>query len=331
MEGQTWPIKSEIKSKRIKWIYPPTHIAWAYLKELRENNKTKKIYDVDPYVEVYQFRDNLYGLFAENADGMADYWMYLIIGPESALLIDTGYGIGDTKGLVETITGGMATIVANTHGHFDHAYGNCRFDKVYCNEHELGRLQAQDEHMWDYLFDGDGNCIWMEFDKNDLPTFKKYEIVPCKNGYTFNLGEGYEVEMVWLPGHAPGHCGFLDKKNRILFAGDSMSSVRSGHGTVDRPNPRASWGGAKYSNLASFTKELDKLVKRMDEFDYVFPSHNMVNIEKGIVPCILKACEEVLEDPNNYDSVFTYVNSKDETSKLFVKEIEGYSQFGYTI
>src|ERR1022692_4657995 len=58
-----WPIKSELKSRRIKFETPQNQISWAYMKELRENNKTRKIYPVNPYVEVYQFRDNLYELF----------------------------------------------------------------------------------------------------------------------------------------------------------------------------------------------------------------------------------------------------------------------------
>ena len=35
-------------------------------------------------------------------DGFADVWMYLVIGPEKALLIDTSFGIGDLKSRVPT-------------------------------------------------------------------------------------------------------------------------------------------------------------------------------------------------------------------------------------
>ena len=59
--------------------------------------------------------------------------MWLIIGPHKAMLIDTAYGLGDMKGLVDEITGGMPLIVANTHVGPDHVLGNCSFDKVYCH------------------------------------------------------------------------------------------------------------------------------------------------------------------------------------------------------
>ena len=142
-----WPNKSQLKSRRIKFDTPQNQISWAFMKELRENNKTRAIYDINPYVEVYQFRDNLYGIFAENCDGKGDVWMYLTVGPERAMLIDTAYGLGDLKGLVDEITGGKPILVVNTHDHYDHAYGNCRFDKVYCHEYLVPYLETQHEHM----------------------------------------------------------------------------------------------------------------------------------------------------------------------------------------
>ena len=76
----------------------------AYMKELRTYNRTKKTYDeIDPYAEVYQFRENLYGIYTQNADGGGAPWIYLVLGPEKAMLIDTGFGIGDLKSLVEKL------------------------------------------------------------------------------------------------------------------------------------------------------------------------------------------------------------------------------------
>jgi glyoxylase-like metal-dependent hydrolase (beta-lactamase superfamily II) len=334
MKQQICPIESGIKSKRLKWVQEPTFINWAWFKELREKDTTKKIYGINPYVEVYRFRENLYGLFAENADGMSDVWMYLIIGSEKALLIDTGFGIGDTKSLVDQITGGRPLYVVNTHGHYDHAYGNCRFEKVYFHKYELPIIQSQNSRMWDYLFDENGRCIWLEFDKKDLPVFREYETECCESGQVFNLGRNHEIEMIWLPGHSPGHSAFIDKKNRILFPGDAMSSGCSNLGTVNRLNTSHSklYGEyAEYGNICWYSKQLVKLVKRMDEFDYVFPSHNIVNLEKGILQCILKTCNEILKNPKNYDRVHSYVNSRGELRELLVKYVEGYSSLAYML
>ena len=213
---QNKPIKSSVKGVRLFQREQIDATSWAYMKLLRENNRTKRVYDVDPYAEVYQFRDNMYGILTESADGMGDVWSYLIIGPEKAMLIDTGFGIGKLKDLVDEITGGLPLIVANTHCHFDHAYGNCQFERCYCHENETDEMNLkQDPHIWDYLFDKNGKGIWLDFDRKDIVRFKRYEVVGVPDGYIFNLGGDYEVELVWIPGHSAGHAMFLDKKNRI--------------------------------------------------------------------------------------------------------------------
>ena len=81
------PIRSELKSRRIKWDKDTSAVNWAWLKEVRENNPTRRIYEENPYAEVYTFRENMYGIFTENADGHTDVWSYLILGPEKAMLI----------------------------------------------------------------------------------------------------------------------------------------------------------------------------------------------------------------------------------------------------
>jgi glyoxylase-like metal-dependent hydrolase (beta-lactamase superfamily II) len=327
-KGQMWPIQSELKSKRIKFNSPQNPISWAYMKELREHNKTRKIYDINPYVEVYQFRDNLYGLFTENCDGAGDVWMYLIVGPEKAMLIDTAYGLGDLKGLVDTITGAKPILVVNTHDHYDHAYGDCRFDKVYCHEYLVPYLKTQHEHMWDYLFDAFGNNIWLAFDRKDLPKFRQYEIVGVPDGHTFNLGGDYEVELVFTGGHAAGHAAYLDKKGRTLFSGDNICSDVSGCGSVNlsRPGPYAA-----NTALKVYRDNVKRLVDRMDEYDYIFPQHFMNNIENNLMPNILEACDAILANPEDYDyKIETW--GKDRTAEVSVryfKFIKGFSVLAY--
>lgn len=295
---QMWPIKSELKSRRLKFDAAIDPISWAYMKELRENNKTRKIYPVNPYVEVYRFRDNLYGLFAENCDGGGDCWMFLTIGPEKALLVDTAYGLGDLKGLVDQLTGGKPLIVANTHEHFDHAYGNPRFDEVHCHEYLVPYLEMQNAHMWDYLFDDFGDNIWLDFDRNDLPKFKKYEIAGRKDGYIFNLGGDYEVELVHLGGHTPGSAAYLDKKNRIVFTGDNVICDTSSCGSVNvtRPGPYT-----ENTLLKVYGENLKKLVDRSNEIDFVYPAHFMIDVDKTVLANELEAVEAVLADPESYD------------------------------
>lgn len=301
MYYENHPIRSELKSKRVKWVEPVGPIAWSGVKSIREHNSTKRIYEVDPYVEVYQYRENIFSLYTENADGMQDMWMHLIIGPERAMLIDTGYGIGNTKGLVDFLTGGKPTIVVNTHSHCDHAYGNCRFERVYCHEFDVPELNKQDEHMWDYLYDEKGEGIWLSFDKADLPKFKEYEIIPVKDGHIFDLGNGCEVELILLGGHTPGHSAFLDKQNRILFSGDDVSAQRVMVGGL---TPKANAPYGEYSTLLFFYKRLKLLTERISEFDYIFPGHLMLELESHIILSMCDTCEKIVRD-NEYYHYFT--------------------------
>lgn len=318
-------IRSELKSRRIKFDVPHTYTSMAFMKQMRENDQSRKIYDVDPYVEVYRVRDDVYALFTENCDGMADVWMYLINGSSSAFLIDTGYGLGDTKALIDTITDGKPLIVVNTHNHCDHAYGNCRFEKVYCHEYLVPYLESQNEHQWDYLFDENGNNIWLDFDRRDLPVFKKFEIVGVPDGYAWDLGDGHEVEMIFQGGHAAGHVAYLDKKNRILFPGDNVCSDTSHAGGIGG----AYWGmDGPYSEatlLKNYKERVRVLVNRMDEYDYIFPQHFMLDIRASAMQNVLETLEAIDADPTCYDY-------KQETPRgtLYFKYIRGFTHMSYT-
>jgi glyoxylase-like metal-dependent hydrolase (beta-lactamase superfamily II) len=318
--GQMWPINGASRAKRLKWGAAQNQISWAYMKMLREGNKTMRVYDINPYIEVYRFYDNLYGLFNQNVDGAGDVWMWLVIGPEKAMLIDTACGLGDIKGLVDEITGGMPLIVVNTHGHPDHARGNCQFDKVHCYTSLAPVLEAQNEHMWDNLYDENGKNIWLEFDRKDLPTFRKYEIVGVPDGYTFNLGEDYEVELVFTGGHAAQHAMYLDKKGRYLFAGDDVCSDVTGCGN-----------GGQFANLTTYRDCLTRLVARIDEFDYIFPMHFMVNLENHLLVNILETLNEAISDPDSYDYKIMHISGSGGPGReRMYKFIKGFSTIAYT-
>jgi glyoxylase-like metal-dependent hydrolase (beta-lactamase superfamily II) len=319
------PINGKSKAERLVWGAPQNIISWAYMKELRENHPVM-MFDENPYVEVYQFRDNLYGLFNQNCDGAGDVWMWLIVGPEKAMLIDTAYGLGDSKAVCDKITGGKELIVVNTHDHFDHAFGNCRYGRAYCHEALVPLLEAQNEHMWDYLFDENGNNRWLQFDREDLPKFQKYEIIGVPDGYTWDLGDGYEVELINSNGHGgDGAAMYLDKHNKILFPGDNICSDTSGCGDVSYPIEECS--------LYKYRECVRKLNARLDEFDYIFPMHFMVNLENRLIPAVLEALDDVLADPeNNYDYLVTQVmgNSNKTRTRRF-KYIKGFSSLAYGI
>lgn len=327
MTGQMWEIKGKSKAKRLKWGDPQNTISWCFMKELRENNKTCKVYNVNPYIEVYQFKENVYGLFNQNCDFAGDVWEYLIIGPEKAMLIDTAFGLGNIKGLVDEITGGMPLIVVNTHEGPDHVLGNPQFEKVYCNEYEVENIKARCKPgAWDYLFDENGNNKWLQFDRKDLFGYRDYELIGVPNHTIFNLGEDYDVEMIWTAGHQPGHVMYLDKKGRNLFAGDCVCSdvISCGAGY----NPRRH--NTEYCNLTAYRDRLAKLCERLDEFDYIYPGHFMVNLENHLLLDILDALNAVIADPNCYDYKVVHEGSTG-TRTRYHKYVKGFGTIAYAM
>ncbi|MCK7536436.1 MAG: hypothetical protein MZV63_38400 [Marinilabiliales bacterium] len=130
------------------------------------------------------------------------------------------------------------------------------------------------------------------------PQFKKYEIVGVTDGHTFNLGGDYEVELVFTGGHAAGHAAYLDKKGRNLFTGDNICSDVSGCGSVNiiKPGPYG-----ENTSLKAYRDNVQRLVNRMGEYDYIFPQHFMNDIENNLMPKILEACDAILANPEKPD------------------------------
>ena len=283
-----------IRTVRREEINP---VNYAYMKQLKNFNRTKREYAVNPYAEVYQFRSNVYSIFTESLDGMGDPWIHLIVGSEKALLIDNGFGLGNLKGLVDEITGGLPIIPVVTHCHFDHSYGNSQFEEVYCHEYEVPRIKdTMNSHIWDYLFDSQGRGIWADFDREDLVGYHDYHIVGCENGHVFQLGGGCDVELVFLPGHTVGHSGYLDKSNKILFVGDSVCFGGIG---IRGPEPGEPYG--EYASLTAMTREFKKILERRSEFDSIFPSHGILDMPVSIMEEVCNTCCEIVNNPDCYD------------------------------
>ena len=259
-----------------------------------------RIDPIFPFGKVYQFKENVYSILEESFDGHGDVWMHLIVGPEKAMLIDCGFGIGNLRGLVEKLLAGKPYIVVNTHPHLDHCFGDCQFDEVFCHEYAVERLNSQTPKQWDGLVDEQGKGLHRDFTRADIIPFKRFKAIGCKNHTIFNLGGDYDVEMIFIPGHDPAHVCFLDRKDRILYTGDSLLYV-AGMGY----NPRRDFALMDRGwncTVEAFRNELEKLVQRVDEFDELFMSHMVLGESKQLVLDMFTAADAVVKDPdcNNF-------------------------------
>ncbi len=146
---------------------------------------------------------------------------YLIIGEDKAVLLDAGWGYGDLKAVVESITDLPVTLVLS-HGHPDHLGGAVQFDEAYLNEQdfEMSISQGQTELRRKLMLvrAGDGFIenpdLWID------PRTEPY--LPLTEDMTFDLG-GLTILPFNLPGHSAGSMVFILPEERMAIFGDAVS------------------------------------------------------------------------------------------------------------
>ena len=249
--------------------------------------------EIDPFHTVFQLKPGVYSLYEENVKGGSGMWLHLIDGPEKALLVDTGAGIGDLKSLVKKLVGDKPLYVVNTHEHWDHVFGNYQFDMVYCHPYAVPFITSKymNPHIWDGMVDENGKGLNRVFTREDLITYRPYALMTCDDGYVFNLGGGHEVEVIYTPGHASGGLSFLDLKHKILFTGGMHSD-----------NTFIFGGNTFYPyecTMEAFKDGLETLVsKHLHRFDLIFAGHEVVPLPSSYVVEELRAVKDVLENPH---------------------------------
>lgn len=318
MDMRVRPIKSDLKSYRIVPERKEKPSKWAFTKVLREFSTLKEFYpEINPYVEAYKFRDNLYCLYSESLlAGGADMWGYLIIGPEKALLVDTGYGVGNIKKLCEKLAPGKEILAANTHCHTDHCGGNICFDEIYIHEYDVkGLLQNRSPHFWDQLYDADLKPRDTYFDPDDIVPYRPYKIHPLKDGDLINLGGDYNVELVHLPGHTAGQSAYFDHKTGCIFVGDITCFFRSyGDGRAkDEEHP-------EYCTLKAFVEAMRRLQPRFEKMSGMFPGHGTLDMHPMVMQFTLDAAEKGLREPTNSDIQMTYPNGMSFYSNIIFQD-----------
>jgi glyoxylase-like metal-dependent hydrolase (beta-lactamase superfamily II) len=174
--------------------------------------------------------------------------MYLVIGKEKALLIDLSNFINwDTsavRSLREIVTssiGGRKLLITVTHNHGDH----------------LGMLPAFRDYQ--------AASFWIPSEE-----FKGIDIFPAERTVKFpenascDLGDGYVITTLEIPGHTAHSTIFFLKSRNMVFTGDAIGS---GNGV---------WLFS-YDSFLSYKKSIDKLI------NYINDPVNKIDKEKLII------------------------------------------------
>lgn len=181
--------------------------------------------------------------------------IFILAGSEKALIVDSGMTGLNVIGLARKYTN-LPLELLNTHADMDHIAGNGSFRKFFMHPGDIGQFESSF---------GTG-----------------FEILPLSNGMVFDLGNR-KLEVIHLPGHTSGSVTILDKENRCLIGGDPIQE----NGDI--------YMFGSHRNMKKYIASLQDLMKRANEFDYIYPSHAKIPVSKYIIPQLIEGASKILE------------------------------------
>lgn len=198
---------------------------------------------------------------------------YLICGEEKALLVDTGLGYEDLPDAVKALTD-LPIEVVNTHGHVDHIGGNHFFDHIWLHEKDREIFKRHTDPNYTLGMLAEGMPAFLK-PLLKLLTKKMLHVDPSGSylyfgdDMVFHLG-GRDIEVIPTPGHTPGSVCLLDRKNKLLFTGDTVCEQGillhfKGEGCPPE----------------TFHDSVKRLISLQDTFDTIWPGHHSYPVEKG--------------------------------------------------
>jgi glyoxylase-like metal-dependent hydrolase (beta-lactamase superfamily II) len=168
---------------------------------------------------------------ADGGFGQGKVYMYLLVGSEKALLVDSGYGLLDLKAIVGAITEKPVVCVC-THGHIDHALGAFRFDEAYLHSRDFDVYRRHTDAA--FIRNIGMNGLLVRPPKHMLrnPGYKKsveelagkdYPPLPALDDIErFELG-GRTLSWRLVPGHTRGSIVVVDEAHGTVFDADAAA------------------------------------------------------------------------------------------------------------
>jgi len=181
--------------------------------------------------------------------------MYVVQNPQDRtwVLVDAGLKTSAPKirKMAEQLFGANSrpTAIILTHGHFDHT-GSVKtlaeeWDvPVYAHKLELPYLTGRSAYPPPDPSVGGGMMTWMSplYPKKPIDLGSRVQALP-DNGRVPVLPEW---EVIFTPGHAPGHISLFRKDDRLLLAGDAFVTTKQESAIAALAQPKVISGPPKY-------------------------------------------------------------------------------------
>ena len=260
----------------------PLNPEWCRTLPRPEYKTLEKLPTPDPWFEVYRIRPGVFAIYEPHQ--FEEVISYLIVGEKRAMLLDTGIGVGNMKAVAASLTG-LPIVVLNSHTHFDHVGGNADFAEVYGEDTPYSRNNAKGQTN-SYSRD----ALAPERICGTLPVgvkAERYAIRPWKVTHLVHDGEridlgGRQLEIIFTPGHTPDSLCILDRKNGMLFTGDTYY-----------PGPIYLF--VPETDLAEYTRSIARLVGLLPDVTLLLPSHNLPVADPKALSALQAALKKVQE------------------------------------
>ncbi len=237
------------------------------------------------WYEVIKQKDYLY-IIREHLDEIDPRFLtiytniYLILGHDKSLLIDTGSGIFPIKPLINELIENRELFVINTHSHFDHRGSNNEFETIYIHDNEvrvaslpfdISMLKDSPKEIVNRY-----SAIGFVYQPSD-------NIEPLHDGDRFELGD-ISVEVIDTPGHSIGSISLLTSKGE-LFTGDTAH-----YGTMYLP---------KRKEFHIILKSISRLKDLCDAdiVQEIYPSHEQCPVGRELL-------DDLYDGISNIDNIW---------------------------
>jgi glyoxylase-like metal-dependent hydrolase (beta-lactamase superfamily II) len=233
----------------------------------------------DPWFEVYRPAPGVFAIYEPRQ--FEEAISFLILGEKRAILFDTGMGIGDIKRVVTSLTT-LPIVVLNSHTHNDHVGDNWEFDDIYGMDTDFTRTNAKGSSIDAQAELVSGSVCGQlptGFDAQSYSTRPFHITKWIHDSETIDLG-GRALEIISTPGHTPDAICLLDRKNGLLFTGDTF---------YDAPI----WLYRPETNLDAYVRSVERIAALAPQLKLLLPSHNVPVANPSRLPKLLVAIKKV--------------------------------------
>ena len=241
--------------------------------------KLERVKIPDPWFEVYKIAPGVLAIYEPHQ--FEEVISYLVLGTQRALLFDTGMGISNIKAVVEGLTG-LPVSVVNSHTHNDHVGDNWRFTDVYGMPTDFTRTNAKGSTVDAQAELAPGQlCGTLPpgFDAKSYRTRAFHISHWLEDGDKIDLGDR-TLEIISTPGHTPDSICLLDRRNGLLFTGDTFYL-----GPIYLYRPE--------TDLDAYVLSVKRLAELTPRLQLLLPAHNVPVAAPDYLPRVLAAIQQV--------------------------------------